>query len=212
MTKHKRFDIRVRQSVAGLIAGACLAVVGGQAIAETAAAAAFVAPSVKAPQRQSPQFVLSIPGSPDGATFPPQREANGGACHSDNVSPPLAWQGVPTGTRSFAIVMTDPDGRNGLGVVHWLHYGLPGDLTQLAEGANSAADLAGRGGRNSGDTLDYHGPCPPLGEVAHHYVIQIFALDLTPEALPLAMKREALFAAMEGHVLAATSVVQRYGR
>ncbi|MCY0389229.1 YbhB/YbcL family Raf kinase inhibitor-like protein [Robbsia sp. Bb-Pol-6] len=212
MTKQQLLNVRARRSVVGVIAGACLAVACGQALAEPAAAAAFERPSAKSPHRQSPQFVLSVPGSPDGATFPPQREANGGSCHSDNVSPPLAWTGVPAGTRSFAVVMSDPDGRSGLGVVHWIHYGLPGDLTQLAEGAGTAADLPGRGGRNSGDTLDYHGPCPPLGEVAHHYVIQVFALDLSPEALPLAMKREALFAAMDGHVLAATSVVQRYGR
>ncbi|MGI4981742.1 MAG: YbhB/YbcL family Raf kinase inhibitor-like protein [Janthinobacterium lividum] len=215
MTKQKFFTAGARRAVTGLIAGAYLSLAGAQAGAETAgaeASTASAAPAGKAPHRQSPQFVLSIPGSADGATFAPQREANSGACHGDNVSPPLAWQGVPAGTRSFAIVMTDPDGRNGLGVVHWVHYGLPGDLIRLAEGAGTAADLPGRGGRNSGDTLDYHGPCPPLGEVAHHYVIQIFALDLLPEALPLAMKREALFAAMEGHVLAATSVVQRYGR
>ncbi len=157
-------------------------------------------------------FVLRIPDSPDGNTFPLKRAAPGLQCGGgQDVSPPLSWQGAPAGTRSFAVMMTDPDGRNGLGVVHWIHYGLPPTLDALAEGAGTAGSTPGVGGTNSPGKQVYHGPCPPAGEVAHHYVIQIFALDLAPDALPAGLTRDALFQAINGHVLAATSTVQRYG-
>lgn len=186
----------------GLLGG--MAAVSGQAMAADAAQ-----------QTGKPQFVLSIPDSTENATFPTKRVAPGPKCGGgDDLSPPLAWRGIPAGTKSFAVMMTDPDGRNGLGVVHWIHYGLPAALDSLPEGAGSATAAAvtpGVGGKNSPGTTLYHGPCPPAGEVAHHYVIQIFALDLAPDALPAGLTRDALFSAFQGHVLAATSVVQRFG-
>ena len=182
--------------------------VSGQAIAAEATPAA-------SHQAAKPQFVLSIPDSTENATFPTRRVAPGAKCGGgSDLSPPLSWRGAPAGTRSFAVMMTDPDGRTGLGVVHWIHYGLPPDRDSLPEGAGSAKPAAvtpGAGGTNSPGTTLYHGPCPPAGEVAHHYVIQVFALDLPADALPAGLTRDALFAAIQGHVLAATSVVQRFG-
>jgi len=55
-------------------------------------------------------------------------------CIGDNVSPPLAWTNVPEGTKSFALIMYDPEGRGGLGVVHWVAYGIPAAVTGSAEG------------------------------------------------------------------------------
>jgi len=158
------------------------------------------------------QFVLSIPGAHDGSTFPRRRAPKDKACGAgQDLSPPLAWRGVPAGTQSFAITMYDPDGKTGLGVIHWIHYGLPADLTHLPEGAGQSASIPGVGGTNSPGNQQYHGPCPPAGEVAHHYVIEIYALDLPPDALKAGMTRDAFLSAVTGHVLANTSIVQRYG-
>jgi len=182
---------------------------GGAAAALTGLGLPTAAWAADAPAK--PQFMLSIPSEREGATFALKRAAKG-ECSGEDLSPPLAWTGVPAGTKSFAVVMFDPDGSKGLGIVHWIRYGIPADLDQLAEGAGTATDAPGMGGKNTQGTTRYHGPCPPVGDVAHHYVIQIYALDLVPDALPVGLSREVLDHAMLGHILAATSIVQRYGR
>src|ERR1700740_705747 len=58
-------------------------------------------------------------------------------CVGENISPPLAWANPPAGTVSYALVMTDPEGRNGLGVDHWHAYGIPASVTSFAEGETS---------------------------------------------------------------------------
>jgi Raf kinase inhibitor-like YbhB/YbcL family protein len=154
-------------------------------------------------------FQLSSPGFADGATLDSSHAADTQNCGGKNVSPALQWRNAPAGTKSFAITMFDPDGAKGLGVVHWLLYGIPASTTALEEGAVPAGSVAGT---NVTGHMDYHGPCPPVGEIAHHYLVQAYALDLAPDALPAGLARDALQAAMKGHVLAATSTVLRYGR
>jgi Raf kinase inhibitor-like YbhB/YbcL family protein len=97
-----------------------------------------------------------------------------------------------------------------LGVVHWVMYGIaPSTESLTAGGAAPAGSVAGT---NQTGGTGYHGPCPPVGDVPHHYVAQVFALDLPPDALPAGLTREKLLAAMKDHVLAASSTVLRYGR
>ena len=67
-------------------------------------------------------------------------------------------------------------------------------------------------GLNVSGQAAYRGPCPPAGEIAHHYVVQIYALDLAPDSLPAGLTRDALHAAIKNHVLANTSIVMRFGR
>lgn len=154
-------------------------------------------------------FELSSPGMMDGATLDSSHAADAQNCGGKNVSPALQWRNAPAGTKSFAIGLFDPDGAKGLGVVHWLMYGLPASTTSLAEGTPPAA---GVGGTNRTGHTGYYGPCPPMGEIPHHYVAQVWALELAPDALPAGLTRDALLAAMKDHVLAATSIVLRYGR
>lgn len=156
-------------------------------------------------------FRLTLPGYADGASFSRAQAARAHGCGGENVSPALAWRDAPPATRSFAVVMYDPDGARGLGFDHWLLYGIPAGAGGLAAGAGSASGPY-VGGANGPGTRGYFGPCPPRGDPPHHYVILAYALDLDPGALPPGLDRPSLFRALAGHVLAASSVVLRYGR
>ncbi len=154
-------------------------------------------------------FELSSPGRTDGATLESTHAADAQNCGGKNVSPALQWRNAPAGTKSFAITIFDPDGAKGLGIVHWVLYGIPPATNALSEGAPPSAGI---GGTNRTGKTGYYGPCPPVGDIPHHYVVQAYALDLAPDALPAALTRDALLAALKDHVLAATSIVLRYGR
>ena len=84
-------------------------------------------------------------------------------CVGDNVSPPFSWTNVPAGTTSFALVMTDPEGRNGLGVDHWHAYGIPASVTSFDEGETSKPSDKYIGGKGTAGLSVYTGPCTPPG-------------------------------------------------
>jgi Raf kinase inhibitor-like YbhB/YbcL family protein len=132
-------------------------------------------------------------------------------CDGENVSPPLAWANPPANTKSFAIIMFDPVGRGGLGVVHWVAYDIPASKTSLGEGEASKPSTEFKGGKNTPGLLTYFGPCPPMGDKPHPYVITLVATDMEAGTLKPDMTRDELGAALTGHVLGATSIVTRYG-
>lgn len=103
-------------------------------------------------------------------------------CVGQNVSPELSWSGEPAGTRSFALTMIDPEGRGGLGVHHWVAYGIPADVHSFAEGEVSKASDKYVGGKSTQGVGNYSGPCTPPGS-PHHYTFKIIATDLDPKAL-----------------------------
>ena len=103
-------------------------------------------------------------------------------CVGDNVSPQLSWSGAPEGTKSFALTMVDPEGRGGLGVFHWVAYGIPPNVTSFAEGEISKASDKYVGGKSTQGVANYSGPCTPPGS-PHHYTFRIIATDLDPKEL-----------------------------
>jgi len=131
-------------------------------------------------------------------------------CLGENVSPSLAWTRPPAGTRSFAILMDDQAGRAGLGVSHWVGYGLPANLTGLAEGQASVAPNAWTAGKNTLGNLVYLGPCPPRGNAQQHYVFTLIATSVEPGALPAGLTKAELMDALKGKTLGAASQVFRY--
>jgi Raf kinase inhibitor-like YbhB/YbcL family protein len=131
-------------------------------------------------------------------------------CVGDNVSPQLSWSNAPPATNSFAIVMIDPDGSNGLGSVHWVAYDIPATKTSLKEGEANAPGPNIVYGDNSMPNGVYRGPCPPPGLRPHHYVITVIATDLAPDALQPGLTRDALLAALKGHALASSSHIGRF--
>ncbi len=90
-------------------------------------------------------------------------------CVGDNTSPQLSWANPPVGTVSYAIIMTDPEGRNGLGVDHWHAYGIPASVTSFAEGETAKPSDKFVGGIGTAKQNVYVGPCTPPGTTAHHY-------------------------------------------
>lgn len=107
--------------------------------------------------------------------------------------------------------MHDQAGRAGLGVSHWLAYGIPDDVTSLAEGEASGPSkqyvIRGKGTR--GSDL-YAGPCPPRGNAPQHYVFTLIATDLNIEALRPGLTQAEVLESLKGHALSATSLVLRY--
>ena len=133
-------------------------------------------------------------------------------CPGQNVSPPLAWSNAPEKTKSFAIMMYDPDGGNGLGAVHWVAYNIPLTKTSLAEGEASASPKDFTGGKNNVGHDHYFGPCGPSGHSLHHYIITVIATDIEPGKLKPGLTRDELIAELRGHALAPASIVGRYTR
>jgi Raf kinase inhibitor-like YbhB/YbcL family protein len=183
----------------------------------TAAALAFVVAAgvAHAAEPASQLFALSSPAFSDDGLLP-LKYAGGMLCGKDsrggNVSPPLAWSNPPAGTKSFAVVMIDPDGRRGLGSVHWVAYGIPAARMALPEGAGEPGAANVVEGRNSRGTLGYTGPCGPPVDGPHHYIIDVLALDLPPGALQAGLSRDQLLMAIAGHSLGPASLVVRYHR
>jgi hypothetical protein len=124
-------------------------------------------------------------------------------CDGENTSPELLLRGVPGGVMSLAIIVDDPDAPSGT-FVHWVAYDIPPTDT-IPEGSSP-----GTTGRNSTGGTGYLGPCPPSGP-AHRYFFTVYALDVTLD-LPGGADKEALLAAMEGHVLAEAALLGTYGR
>lgn len=132
-------------------------------------------------------------------------------CAGANHSPPLAWQGAPAGTKSFALIVKDPDAP-GRAFIHWVVYNIPAGVHHLAANVAKTA-TTGEGasqGSNSRGTLGFAGPCPPPGP-PHHYHFQLFALDAKLSLRPGATAPE-LQGAMKDHVLARSELVATFGR
>ena len=177
------------------------------------AAAALIAASVLPARAAEPFSIKSSAFADNGA----MTKKNGGAvkenpnCRGDNVSPPLEWSNVPEGTKSFVLFMWDPEGRFGTGVSHWVAYGIPANVTSLAEGEASKETAKIVGGKNQSGTNLYFGPCPGPGTGLHHYVISVVATDLEPTALKPGLTRDEVITAITGHGKAVSAMVGRLG-
>jgi hypothetical protein len=136
-------------------------------------------------------------------------------CDGEDISPPLAWGDPPTGIRSFALVVDDPDAPDPKAPrvrwVHWVVYDLPAATRSLPEAVRSGSELpaGARMGSNDWKKAAWGGPCPPIGR--HRYVFTLYALDVALGARG-ALTKHALEAAMQGHVLAQAELVGTYER
>ena len=132
-------------------------------------------------------------------------------CQGSDFSPPLAWTNVPSNTKSFALIVDDPDAPAGTWV-HWVIYDLPATTTGLAENTPKSAQLPGgaKQGLNDWPRLGYNGPCPPSGK-PHRFFFKLYTLDTLLNLKPGATKKD-LLKAMEGHVLAEGQLMGTYQR
>ena len=154
-------------------------------------------------------FTLSSTSFKDGERLATKMAGNNKSnpnCVGENVSPALAWSTPPEGTKSFAILMFDIDGRPPGGVSHWVAYGIPASVTGFAEGEVSKQTDKFVGGQSLMKLPHYSGPCTPPGP-PHHYIFTLYATDLEPSALKEGMTRDELIKALDGHAKGATSLV-----
>jgi len=149
---------------------------------------------------------LTSPAFTNGASIPREH-----TCDGADLSPALQWEDVPAQTRSFALIVDDPDAPAGTWV-HWVIFDLPATTRQLARGVPGDGQLpsGARQGRNDFKRVGYGGPCPPRGP-AHHYHFRLYALDATL-GLSAGASRADVDAAMRGHVLAHAELVGVYQR
>ncbi|MGN6496471.1 MAG: YbhB/YbcL family Raf kinase inhibitor-like protein [Tsuneonella sp.] len=147
-------------------------------------------------------FSLKSAAFQDGEPLDPSFTAD----EEDAVAPPLEWTAPPSGAQELVLVVEDPDAPAPEPFVHWLVWGLPPQKGQLLEG-----ETPPRVGKNSFRNSEWLLPDPPTGHGSHDYVFQLFALDL-PLALMPGAGRTELFAAMEGHVIAAAVLTGTYER
>ncbi len=133
-------------------------------------------------------------------------------CEGRDISPPLAWSGLPTGTKSLALVIDDPDAPDPAAPkmtwVHWVLYDIPPSATGLPEAVDHASLPAGtREGKNDWGRTGYGGPCPPVGR--HRYFHKLYALDAVLPDLKHPDKA-ALERAMRGHILGEAVIIGTY--
>jgi len=136
-----------------------------------------------------------------------QRSPN---CVGENLSPPLAWENVPEGTKSFALIMVDPEGRAPAGVNHMVIYGIPADIKGFAEGELSQPSDKYVGGKSTMEKATYWGPGTPPNTDWHHYTFVLIATDLDPKALQPGLTRDELAAALKDHVKGSAGLVTRF--
>lgn len=128
-------------------------------------------------------------------------------CSGANISPELHWSGAPASTKSFALIMRDPDARAPGGWYHWVVYNLPARSATLGPGATLAQNQLGR--TSFGGNL-YGGPCPPPGK-PHHYIFTLYALNeaTVPGLHVTGPQLERLIAT---HTIAVAKLTGMYGR
>ena len=179
------------------------AMVGLAAVLCLAAGLLFAACPTAAPEGD---FKLTSSAFPAGTTIPTKY-----SCSGQDISPPLAWSGAPAGTKSFALIMDDPDAP-GRTWVHWVLFNLPAATKSLPENLPKTDELAdgSRHGVNGEPKIGYEGPCPPPGPV-HHYHFKLYALDAKLGLKPGATKA-AVEKAMKGHILGEAHLVGLFKR
>jgi Raf kinase inhibitor-like YbhB/YbcL family protein len=136
-----------------------------------------------------------------------QRSPN---CVGENISPPLSWSNPPDGTKSFALLLFDPEGRAPAGVSHMVVYGIPANVKGFAEGELSKPSDKFVGGKSTMNLGTYTGPGTPPNTDWHHYTWTIIATDLDPKALQPGMTRDELAKALDGHVKGSAGLVTRF--
>jgi len=147
-------------------------------------------------------FALTSAAFQPSARIPKKHTGEGA-----DVSPALAWSGIPKGTRELALICDDPDAPQPKPWVHWVMYGIPATLSALLEGQSGVgADGATDFGRTG-----YGGPMPPKGHGVHRYYFRLYALDAILDKAP-GWTKERLLSEMKGHVLGTAELMGVYER
>ena len=231
----RRVSAVVITLVALLAAGCSSADPGSQP--STSGASGSATPIVEVSERyalqQSLDFTITLTTTSVGGTF--GRLDRKHSCERGDTSPHLAWEGVPEGAESLALIMEDPASDvHGFAVdvlwAHWVVYSIPADVTEL-EPSQVAGEVLGNGakqGANDYERVQYNGPCPipqlkfpklpgherrpsrlPLAAEDRPYYFRLYALDI-PVDLPSGTDRDALLQAIDDHIIAVGQLPVNY--
>ena len=163
------------------------------------------------------QFTLTSPDFQAGGTLADEQAFNGMGCTGRNVSPALRWSGAPPGTKSFALLLHDPDApTGGAGWWHWIAYDIPATTTELEKGAGkpdgSAMPAGAKSVANDYGTPGYGGPCPPEGDKPHRYIFTLYALPVDKLELPNGAHAPVVGFVVNGKTIGKASITGMYGR
>jgi Raf kinase inhibitor-like YbhB/YbcL family protein len=153
-------------------------------------------------------FMVKSPAFNEGDTIPREH-----SCEGADTSPELVWEGSPEGTRSFSLIIEDPDAPVGT-FIHCVIYDIPGNRGGLSGALSTELDLDDgiKQGRNDFGRIGYGGPCPPKGHGRHRYFFKLRALDVSALGIPAGAGKRAVEKAMEGHVLGEATLMGVYQR
>jgi Raf kinase inhibitor-like YbhB/YbcL family protein len=160
-------------------------------------------------------FSLTSPDIANGRSIPETQAFNSFGCTGHNVSPALSWSNVPAGTKSFALLVYDPDAPTGSGWWHWVAYNIPADVTSLPTDAGDPKKNLMPGatlqGRTDYGTVGYGGPCPPPGK-PHHYYFRLYALKVPKLDVPVDATAALIGFNVNMNSLGKAQLVGLYGR
>ena len=208
MGKHQRSvrSATVTMSV-GLLASIGLAALAGGADAQQAASSSAT-PTLAmelAPANGGAHLAVTSTAFRNGHTIPARYTQFG-----ENQSPPLHWTRGPAGTRSYVLLVEDSGVKRPEPIFHWVLYNVPADVTRLPADLSKDPELQHPAGAMNGLNIrrqpGYMGPRPPKGQT-HPYHFEVFALDEPLSLTPDMATRDAVVAAMKGHVLAEGQLV-----
>jgi Raf kinase inhibitor-like YbhB/YbcL family protein len=160
-------------------------------------------------------FRLRSPSVVPNSTLSNDQVYSGFGCSGKNISPALRWSGAPSGTRSFAITVYDPDAPTGSGWWHWVIYNIPATVSALPAGAGNQGGKLPAGaaqGHTDFGTPGFGGPCPPAGDKPHRYIFTVYALKSERIEPPEEASAAMVGFMIHANTLAKASLTAYYGR
>lgn len=155
-------------------------------------------------------FVLTSETINNNQTLPNEQVLNSFGCTGENISPDLSWQGAPAGTKSYALLVHDPDAPRPTGWWHWLVVNIPVTKTEFKKGEKLAPPMLETvtDFKNTG----YGGACPPKGHGVHHYNFTIYALDTEKLDVSVDTDPNEVEKLVKSHALASSTITALYQR
>ena len=194
----------VAMILAGTILGACSAAAQpARPASENTDPAAAKVPATAA----SVTMTISSPVFQDGGKIPVKY-----TCEGQSISPPLQWANAPQGTRSYCLIVEDPDTSRGT-LTHWLVFNISPNSNGLPEGVpvQTGNTATYSQGNNSFGETGYYGPCPPAGQ-SHRYIFSLYALDNVLSQLKAGASKSDVLEATQGHILASARLTGTFGQ
>jgi Raf kinase inhibitor-like YbhB/YbcL family protein len=161
-------------------------------------------------------FELKSPDLAEGNSIANQFVFKGFGCEGGNLSPALSWSGPPEGTKSYALLMHDPDApTGGAGFWHWFVYDIPATTTSLPQGVGKDGKGLPEGSVQVATDFGepgYCGPCPPKGDTPHHYHFTVYALKTEKLVVPAKATASLAGFLVTANALGKATLTGVYGR